>query len=93
MNQMNPYYIHSSDNPGQVLVTNLLSHDGRSYGLWKCAMLWALSSKNKLGFVASWLLNSISKELAISIIYTSTARDIWLDLNERFPQLNGPCIF
>jgi hypothetical protein len=43
--------------------------------------------------VASWLLNSVSKELTASIIYSSTAAAIWHDLQERFLQNNGPRLF
>lgn len=65
------------------------------------AMVWALSSKNKYGFVDGsivapvegdpqfpmwlrcnnivvlWILNSVCEELAVSIVYSSTARDLW----------------
>ncbi|XP_068661644.1 uncharacterized protein [Aristolochia californica] len=41
----NPYYIHHSDNPEQVLVSQLLT--GENYINWSCAMLIALSVKNK----------------------------------------------
>ncbi|MCH80704.1 retrovirus-related Pol polyprotein from transposon TNT 1-94, partial [Trifolium medium] len=43
--------------------------------------------------VASWLLNSVSKELTANIIYSSTAAAIWTDLEERFLQNNGPRMF
>ncbi|XP_009608283.2 uncharacterized protein [Nicotiana tomentosiformis] len=41
----------------------------------------------------SWLLNSFSKEIAESILYTKTARDIWTELEERFGQSNGPQLY
>uniref|UniRef100_A0A2N9I1Q0 Retrotransposon Copia-like N-terminal domain-containing protein n=1 Tax=Fagus sylvatica TaxID=28930 RepID=A0A2N9I1Q0_FAGSY len=34
--------------------------------------------------VISWLLNSLSKEIALSVIYANTAQEIWEDLKERF---------
>ncbi|XP_022889155.1 uncharacterized protein LOC111404601 [Olea europaea var. sylvestris] len=40
--------------------------------------------------VISWLLNSISKELAASALYIDTAAAIWPDLKEMFSQTNGP---
>ena len=40
-------FLHPSDNPNNVLVSNIL--DGRNYGHWKRAM--ALIGKNKLQFV------------------------------------------
>ncbi|KAE8732296.1 hypothetical protein F3Y22_tig00002237pilonHSYRG01503 [Hibiscus syriacus] len=45
----NPYYLHQSDNPGVVLVTQLLSND--NFHSWKRLMVLALSAKNKLRFV------------------------------------------
>ncbi|GMI72423.1 hypothetical protein HRI_000911600 [Hibiscus trionum] len=111
----NPYYLHQSDNPGMVLVTQPLTND--NYNTWKRSMLMALSAKNKLGFVDgsisapastsdrfnawtrannlvnSWILNSVSKDIAASLLYHSTAAAIWKDLEERFQQTNGPRIF
>ncbi|XP_061345104.1 uncharacterized protein LOC133290959 [Gastrolobium bilobum] len=43
--------------------------------------------------VISWLLNSVSKEIADSLMYFSTAYDLWDDLRVRFHQANGPRIF
>ncbi|KAF8408467.1 hypothetical protein HHK36_007621 [Tetracentron sinense] len=43
--------------------------------------------------VLSWLLNSVSKEIAASIIYIDTAAEMWTDLHDRFSQHNGPRIF
>ena len=34
--------------------------------------------------VISWLLNSLSKERASSVIYATTGKEIWEDLRERF---------
>ena len=112
----NPYYLHHSDSPGQVLVSQQLT--GVNYTNWSRAMSIALSVKNKLGFVdgsipepqgtdnnllnswirnnnivISWILNSVSKEISASIIFANSAREIWLDLRDRFQQRNGPRIF
>ncbi|KAL5572257.1 hypothetical protein UlMin_021854 [Ulmus minor] len=111
----NPYFLHHSDNPGLVLVSQPLI--GENYASWSHALLIALSVKNKLGFidgsipkpqgndpnlhswirnnniVISWILNSVSKEISASIIFSDSALDIWLDLKDRFQQSNGPRIF
>jgi len=34
--------------------------------------------------VLSWLLNSISKDIAASVLYINTSDEMWLDLKERF---------
>ncbi|XP_011101723.1 uncharacterized protein LOC105179789 [Sesamum indicum] len=40
--------------------------------------------------VSSWILNSISKEVVESFMYTNTSRDLWVELENRFGQSNGP---
>jgi len=43
--------------------------------------------------ILSWILNSISPELADSVIYSTTAQEVWEDLHDRFSQSNAPRIF
>lgn len=43
--------------------------------------------------VIAWILNSVSKDISTSLIYAPTAREMWLDLRDRFQQRNGPKIF
>ncbi|XP_075486382.1 uncharacterized protein LOC142525993 [Primulina tabacum] len=43
--------------------------------------------------VISWILNSVTKEIADSLMYIPTAHGIWSDLRDRFNQSNGPRIF
>jgi hypothetical protein len=43
--------------------------------------------------VLSWILNSVSKEIANSVIFLNTAADMWEDLKERFSQSNGLRVF
>ncbi|XP_024029706.1 uncharacterized protein LOC112094030 [Morus notabilis] len=43
--------------------------------------------------VISWILNSVSKKISASIIFSESAAEIWLDLKDRFSQSNGPRIF
>lgn len=38
--------------------------------------------------ILSWILNSVSKEIAASAIYIDTCHGMWLDLKERFSQKN-----
>lgn len=45
------FYLHSSDHPGLVFVTQPLSDEGDNYFVWKKALLNALKSKNKAGFI------------------------------------------
>ena len=32
----------------------------------------------------SWILNSVSKEISTSIIFSESAHEIWIDLKDRF---------
>jgi len=43
--------------------------------------------------VVSWLQNSISTSIRSSITFVDSARDIWLDLQDRFLHQNGICIY
>ncbi|XP_049372622.1 uncharacterized protein LOC125837571 [Solanum verrucosum] len=43
--------------------------------------------------VLSSLLNSLSKEVAESVLYSHSAKDLWKDLEERFGQANGAKLF
>ncbi|XP_060210247.1 uncharacterized protein LOC132637121 [Lycium barbarum] len=43
--------------------------------------------------VTSWLLNSLSKDIADNIIYSKAARDLYTDLEQRFGQSNSAKLF
>lgn len=43
--------------------------------------------------VISWILNSVSKDISASIIFSESAADIWNDRHDRFQQSNGPRVF
>ena len=43
--------------------------------------------------VISWLLHSVDKDIASSIIYTPTAAQIWKDLSQRFSFSQGTKIY
>ncbi|XP_075473941.1 uncharacterized protein LOC142504998 [Primulina tabacum] len=43
--------------------------------------------------VISWILNSVSREIADNLLYISTAYEIWNDLRDRFHQSNAPRVF
>ncbi|KAA8524423.1 hypothetical protein F0562_010853 [Nyssa sinensis] len=43
--------------------------------------------------VKAWLVNSLSKDISASVIYCDLAKDIWVELKERFSQVNGPRMF
>ncbi|XP_062028519.1 uncharacterized protein LOC133744425 [Rosa rugosa] len=43
--------------------------------------------------VHSWIVNSITPDIFDSVIYYTTAREVWEDLREHFSQSNAPRIF
>ncbi|KAL3633157.1 hypothetical protein CASFOL_026141 [Castilleja foliolosa] len=43
--------------------------------------------------VMSWILNAVSKDIQSSIMYSSTAKDVWAELKTRYSQSNGPRVF
>jgi hypothetical protein len=43
--------------------------------------------------VHSWIVNTLSPEISDSMIYYSTAHEVWEDLREIFFQSNAPRIF
>ncbi|XP_068661756.1 uncharacterized protein [Aristolochia californica] len=43
--------------------------------------------------VLSWILNSLSREIAASVIYVDSVHAMWSDLNEKSSQSNGPRIY
>ncbi|KAL0299191.1 UNVERIFIED_CONTAM: Retrovirus-related Pol polyprotein from transposon RE1 [Sesamum radiatum] len=43
--------------------------------------------------VTTWILNCISKEIVNSFMYAKSARTLWLDLEERYGECNGPLLY
>ncbi|KAL1293734.1 hypothetical protein AAHE18_19G093000 [Arachis hypogaea] len=43
--------------------------------------------------VSTWILNLVSKEIATSLVYVDSAKELCHDLKERFEHGNGPRIF
>ncbi|KAM3247768.1 hypothetical protein P3L10_009535 [Capsicum annuum] len=43
--------------------------------------------------VTSWILNSLSKDIADSVIYSKTVQELWTSLEHRFGQSNGAKIY
>ncbi|KAM3304356.1 hypothetical protein P3S67_015388 [Capsicum chacoense] len=43
--------------------------------------------------VISWLLNSLSREISDSVIYSSPTKELWNDLEARFGQSSGAKLF
>ncbi|XP_061343292.1 uncharacterized protein LOC133289389 [Gastrolobium bilobum] len=101
-NSSHPLFLHSNENPSQVLVTPLLN--GRNYHSWARSMSMALRSKNKLGFVngvvevpdpdsaeyETWERCNTTVlgwiHRSISQTIAQSINDAWNDLRNRFSQ-------
>ncbi|KAK8953942.1 hypothetical protein KSP39_PZI002030 [Platanthera zijinensis] len=62
---LNPFFLHPSDNPGSVLVSQILKGD--NYSSWNRAMKMALIGKNKFGFVDGSITSSADND-SLSIL-------------------------
>lgn len=59
------------------------SEDSIEYQKWR-----------KVDFIVrSWILGSLSKDLAKTFVYCYDAKDIWEELKERFGEGNGPQVY
>lgn len=104
---MSPYYLHASDHPGLIFVSELLN-DG-NYEEWVAYMSNALYAKNKIEFVdgsipmpevdscnamvKGWLKTGMDKEVKSTVHYAATAREIWVKLVERFSKGSAPRVY
>ncbi|KAL0405757.1 UNVERIFIED_CONTAM: hypothetical protein Slati_3889600 [Sesamum latifolium] len=43
--------------------------------------------------VASWLLNTMTRSISNAFIYAKSARSLWIVLNQRYGQCNGPLLY
>lgn len=43
--------------------------------------------------VTSWLLNSLHKNIADSVLFLPTAKEIWHELNQRLSQPDGAMVY
>uniref|UniRef100_A0A803LHJ5 Retrovirus-related Pol polyprotein from transposon TNT 1-94-like beta-barrel domain-containing protein n=1 Tax=Chenopodium quinoa TaxID=63459 RepID=A0A803LHJ5_CHEQI len=82
------YFIHPSENPANSLVTDKFS--GNCYNEWK-RKVQAWDRCNAM--ITSYILHSVDSNIARSVLYFTSAREIWLDLEERYSQSSGPQLF
>ncbi|KAL0414381.1 UNVERIFIED_CONTAM: hypothetical protein Sradi_1639800 [Sesamum radiatum] len=43
--------------------------------------------------VTTWILNSISKDIVEAFMYAKSSRTLWLDLEQRYGECNGPQLY
>ncbi|KAL5542849.1 hypothetical protein UlMin_010559 [Ulmus minor] len=98
-----PYFLHHSDGPCIVLSRAMVIALSMKNKLGFIDGSITKSESNDLNLlnswirnynvVISWILNSVSKEISASVIFSVSTCEIWLDLKDRFQQRNGPRIF
>nr|XP_016473998.1 PREDICTED: uncharacterized protein LOC107795808 [Nicotiana tabacum] len=101
MDYSDPYFLSSTDHPGLTIVSQVF--DGSRYGAWRRSVLIALSVRNKLGFIngsiktpdekSAQFENWNRKDIGDSVLYSSTAKELWEELETRYGQSNGTQFF
>ncbi|KAJ9682347.1 hypothetical protein PVL29_018297 [Vitis rotundifolia] len=59
-----PFFLHSGDHPGLILVSHNLT--GNNYNTWSRAMAMALTVKNKIGFVDGTIPRAAQTDLLLN---------------------------
>ncbi|XP_070050086.1 uncharacterized protein [Nicotiana tomentosiformis] len=93
VDETHPYFLNSSDSPGMNLIN--VSFDGTSYGNWRGVENSPLFAQWKRcnDMVIACLLNSLSKDIAESVIYSQTAEELWAELEQRYGQAHSSKLF
>lgn len=52
-------------------------------GLWDCMN----------AIVIAWIINVVSKDLLSGVVYSTNAKQVWKDLQERFDKPHGTWVF
>ena len=89
-------FLHPSEHPNSLVVSELLN--GRNYGTWKKSMEFALiagtctapaantplfAQWNRCDkMVISWLVHNVEKTISDNILFSSSSRQIWIDLQQ-----------
>lgn len=56
---------------------------------WDLLNSWIICNN----IVTAWIFNAISRDISANFNFSDTARDIWLDLEQRYQRKNLPRIF
>nr|XP_016444747.1 PREDICTED: uncharacterized protein LOC107770006 [Nicotiana tabacum] len=88
-NVNHPYHLNNFDSPTKKKLSFIngacQSPDLKSpeYEHWSCVN----------DMVISWILNALSKDIADSVIYSKTAKELWDSLEQRFGRSNGAKLY
>ncbi|XP_057975462.1 uncharacterized protein LOC131162874 [Malania oleifera] len=86
------YYLHPSDNPGALLVSEILT--GANYIAWSRSISIALTVKNKIAFIGGTLLQSNSGDSRIQIAWLRANNLVlsWL-MNSIAKEIHGSLLY
>ncbi|GKE60426.1 putative RNA-directed DNA polymerase [Tanacetum coccineum] len=91
-----PYYLHPSDYPRQMHVNDVLN-DGNRAGFINGSIKKPEEKSSEFmpwmrcdAMIKGWLHTAMEKEIRSSVKYAMTAREIWVDLKERFGKVSAP---
>ncbi|XP_016567000.1 uncharacterized protein LOC107865182 [Capsicum annuum] len=94
-------YMHPSDSPGMVLVPTPfdgLVKNKLGFITGDCKRLADDAAKLRQwercdDMVTSWILNSLSKEIAESVKYVANSIELWKEREDRYDQTNGAKLY
>ncbi|XP_071724491.1 uncharacterized protein [Rutidosis leptorrhynchoides] len=91
-----PLYLHPSDTTGTPLISYKLTGT-ENYNVWNRAMLLALGTKNKVGFIDGTCIKSTTDpafaKLYMGQIFSNNASAIWKDLSDTYDSVDGSVTF
>ncbi|KAL0438883.1 UNVERIFIED_CONTAM: Retrovirus-related Pol polyprotein from transposon RE2 [Sesamum latifolium] len=86
--------LHGGDNPGMVWVS--APFDGTDFLAWRRSVMIALQAKMKLGFIDGRYVmpeQTSDKYDTWIKVDSMSSRQLWLDLEERYGENNGPLVY
>ncbi|XP_048232870.1 uncharacterized protein LOC125370624 [Ricinus communis] len=95
-----PFLLQGFDHPGMVLIDEDCFGSKMKLGFVNGKI--PIPDEESLEFetwtrvnymVTSWILNSISKEIVDGFLYTTTAKELWDEIAERYGESNGPLLY
>lgn len=62
-------------------------------GVLKVPVFGTVEYERADSMLSSWILNSISKDLIEALLYTNSAKDLWLEFKKNDLRSNGPLVY
>ncbi|KAL0390458.1 UNVERIFIED_CONTAM: Retrovirus-related Pol polyprotein from transposon RE2 [Sesamum calycinum] len=92
--------LHGGDHPGMILVSGNSSSAKMKLGFIDGRYIMPDKTSETYdtwvrvdSMVTSWILNAVTKKISRGFLYTKSSRQLWLDLEERYGENNGPLVY